>query len=107
MNSLPTTVVKPTPSTVDIDRLLRRVQKPARYTGGELHSVAKDWAKVPVRMALCYPDIYEIGMSNNGLAQLYDIMQYPTVICIDDSGLMQNMWPGLPMPTISEVSYYA
>ncbi|MSQ28397.1 MAG: TIGR03960 family B12-binding radical SAM protein [Dehalococcoidia bacterium] len=64
----------PSPSPVNIDRILPRVQKPARYTGGELHSVSKDWDRVPVRMALSYPDIYEIGMSNNGLAILYDIV---------------------------------
>ena len=70
------------PATIDIDRLLRRVQKPARYTGGELHSVAKDWSQVPVRMALSYPDIYEIGMSNNGLAQLYDMVnQHSHLLC--------------------------
>lgn len=39
--------------------------------------------------------------------QTYDIMQYPTVVSIDDNGIMQNMWPGQPLPTISEVSYYA
>lgn len=39
--------------------------------------------------------------------QTYDIMQYPTMVCIDDNGIMQNMWAGLPLPTISEVSYYA
>ncbi len=59
---------------LDIDKLLRKVEKPARYTGGELYSFAKDWDNVPVRMALSYPDIYEIGMSNNGLAILYDIV---------------------------------
>ncbi len=58
----------------ELDRILPRVQKPARYTGGELYSVAKDWEQVPVRMALSYPDVYEIGMSNNGLAILYDIV---------------------------------
>ena len=59
---------------VDIDKLLQKVEKAARYTGGELYSVAKDWAQAPVRMALSYPDVYEIGMSNNGLAILYDIV---------------------------------
>ena len=62
------------PSTVNIDHLLPRVQKAARYTGGELYSIAKEWSDVPVRMALSYPDVYEIGMSNNGLAILYDIV---------------------------------
>ncbi len=39
--------------------------------------------------------------------QTYDIMQYPTLVCLDESGVVQNIWPGLPLPTISEVSYYA
>lgn len=41
-----------------------------------------------------------------GFCETYGIMEYPTIIAIDDSGLMQNMWRGLPLPTISEVSYY-
>jgi len=36
----------------------------------------------------------------------YDLMQYPTLIAISSDGVMQNTWPGLPLPTISEVSYY-
>lgn len=39
--------------------------------------------------------------------QTYDIMQYPTMVCLDDNGVLQNIWAGLPFPTISEVSYYA
>lgn len=58
----------------NLDRILPKVEKPARYTGGELYSFTRDWAEVPVRMALSYPDVYEIGMSNNGLAILYDIV---------------------------------
>ena len=38
--------------------------------------------------------------------QTYDIMEYPTMIAISDDGQMQNTWTGLPLPTISEVSYY-
>lgn len=38
--------------------------------------------------------------------RVYDIMQLPTLIALSDDGIMQNMWPGLPLPTISEVSYY-
>ena len=67
---------------VNIDRLLPRVQKPGRYTGGELYSHNKDWDGTPVRMALSYPDIYEIGMSNNGLAILYDVVnQHNHFLC--------------------------
>ena len=59
-----------------------RVQKPGRYTGGELYSHNKDWDGTPVRMALSYPDIYEIGMSNNGLAILYDVVnQHNHFLC--------------------------
>lgn len=36
----------------------------------------------------------------------YDVVEYPTVIALDDRGVVQNMWRGLPLPTISEVSYY-
>jgi len=39
--------------------------------------------------------------------QIYDIMQLPTIIALSDDGRMQNMWTGLPLPTIDEVSYYA
>lgn len=42
-----------------------------------------------------------------GLCTTYDIVEYPTVIALDDGGVLQNMWRGLPLPTISEVSYYA
>lgn len=38
--------------------------------------------------------------------ETYDIMQYPTVLALSDTGQMQNVWPGLPLPTISEVSFY-
>ena len=53
-----------------IEKLLYRVQKPARYRGGELNSIVKD--KASFRMAISYPDMYEVGMSNNGIRILYD-----------------------------------
>lgn len=43
----------------------------------------------------------------SSLCSVYDIVEYPSVITFDDSGKQQNMWRGLPLPTISEVSYYA
>jgi radical SAM family uncharacterized protein len=52
--------------------LLQNVQKPARYVGGEFNAVAGDWAHARITLALAYPDAYEIGMSNLGLALLYD-----------------------------------
>ncbi len=54
-----------------LKRILPRVQKPARYTGGEYNQITKSKAKVELRMALCFPDTYEIGMSNLGLRILY------------------------------------
>jgi len=59
---------------IDIEGLLPRVTKPARYTGGELNSVRKDWDAASARLALIYPDVYEVGMSNLGLQILYDLV---------------------------------
>lgn len=42
----------------------------------------------------------------SGFVQAYDIMEYPTLIAVSDDGQIQNQWKGLPLPTISEVSYY-
>lgn len=55
-------------------RILPKVQKPARYTGGEYNQIIKDKANVDIRMALCFPDTYEIGMSNLGIRILYGII---------------------------------
>lgn len=55
-------------------RILARVQKPGRYIGGEWNQVRKPWGQVAARVALVFPDVYEIGMSNLGLAILYDIL---------------------------------
>jgi len=57
-----------------IDRILPLVQKPGRYTGGELNSVVKDWQTVRTRVALVFPDIYDIGLPNLGIAILYDLL---------------------------------
>ena len=62
--------------------ILSRVQKPARYTGGEYNAVVKDRKKVDTRVALCFPDTYEIGMSNLGVRILYGVMnEMPGVWC--------------------------
>jgi len=55
-------------------RILPTVQKPARYTGGEWGEVKKNLADVRVRVAFCFPDTYEIGMSNVGMRILYGVM---------------------------------
>ena len=57
-----------------LERILPRVQKPARYTGGEYNAVKKDPAQVDTRIAFCFPDTYEIGMSNLGMRILYGVM---------------------------------
>jgi radical SAM family uncharacterized protein len=64
-----------------LPRLLPRVQKPGRYAGGELNQVVKDWESTPLRAALVFPDLYDLGMSNLGLAILYDVVnQQPDML---------------------------
>ena len=57
-----------------LERILPKVQKPARYTGGEYNAIVKNKRDVEVRYALCFPDTYEIGMSNLGVRILYGVM---------------------------------
>jgi radical SAM family uncharacterized protein len=63
-----------TPEEIEsrLDRILLKVEKPGRYVGGELNIVVKDWDRVPARVALVFPEIYDIGVSNVGLKILYD-----------------------------------
>jgi len=66
----------------DLNGILHKVTRPARYTGGEWNSVVKDWDGTPIRIALSYPDVYEIGMSNMALPILYEILNnQPDVLC--------------------------
>lgn len=55
------------------DEILLKIEKPARYIGGEVNSVMKDPEKVDIRFAMCFPDVYEIGMSHLGIQILYDM----------------------------------
>jgi len=57
-----------------LERILNKVQKPARYTGGEYNQVVKSKQDVKVRVAFCFPDTYEIGMSNLGLRIIYGVL---------------------------------
>jgi radical SAM family uncharacterized protein len=57
-----------------LDDILYQASKPARYTGGEWNSVIKDWSATPIRVALAFPDLYEVGMSNMALPILYKIL---------------------------------
>ena len=56
-----------------LEQMLLQVQKPAQYIGGELNSVMKDKAKVDCRLAFCFPDKYEVGMSHLGMKILYSL----------------------------------
>ena len=58
----------------EVEKLLKKVQKPARYTGGELNSVVKNKEDVKLRYAFCFPDNYEIGMSHLGMKILYSVV---------------------------------
>ncbi len=63
-----------TPEQIEakLDRILLKVQKPGRYVGSELNSIIKEWDSVKTKVALVFPDIYDIGVSNVGLKILYD-----------------------------------
>ena len=68
--------------TDKLQRILPRVAKPARYVGGEYNAVIKNKAQVEVRVAFCFPDVYELGMSNLGIRILYGVMnEMPGVWC--------------------------
>ncbi len=72
-----------TPEQIEskLDTLLPRVQRPGRYTGGELNQVVKDWSQIKTKVALAFPEIYDLGMSNFGLAIFYDsINQRPDML---------------------------
>lgn len=74
------------------DEILMRVEKPARYTGGELNTVMKDKDKVAVRFAMCFPDVYEIGMSYLGIQILYELFnKRPDTWC----ERVYSPWPDL------------
>ena len=59
---------------IRLERLLQKVQKPARYTGGEFNQIIKDKDAADIRVAFCFPDTYEIGMSNLGLRIMYGVL---------------------------------
>lgn len=67
-------MLKPNQIQARLERVLPTVQKPGRYTGGELNQVVKDWDTTETKVALVFPDIYDLGMSNLGLAILYDLL---------------------------------
>src|SRR4030042_3540107 len=67
---------------MDINKILYGVSRPARHTGGEWNSITKDWTDNAIKIALAYPDAYEIGMSNMAIPILYELLNaQPDVLC--------------------------
>ena len=65
-----------------LERLLPRVQKPVQYVGGERNAIVKDWDSVDVRWVLMYPDAYEVGLPNQGVQILYEVLnEREDVLC--------------------------
>ena len=74
------------------DDILMQVEKPARYIGNEINMVKKDWQTVDVRFCMCFPDVYEIGMSHLGIQILYDMFnQWEDTYC----ERVYSPWPDL------------
>jgi len=67
-------MLKPEQIQAHLERILPTVQKPGRYTGGELNQIVRDWNSVETTVAMVFPDLYDLGMSNLGLAILYDMV---------------------------------
>src|SRR5205085_7253229 len=75
-----------------LEPLLPRVSKPIQYVGGELGSVVKDWDDAAVRWALMYPDAYEVGLPNQGVQILYEVLnEQPDVL----AERTYAVWPDL------------
>jgi len=86
-----------------LERHLLQVEKPGRYVGGEYNSVVKDWDRADVKVALAFPDIYDLGMSNLGIMNLYhQVNQRPDMLAervfspwLDMEALMRQ--EGIPL----------
>jgi len=75
-----------------LEPLLPRVRKPIQYVGGELNSVARDWDAAQVRWALMYPDAYEVGVPNQGLQILYEVLNERDWVLAERT---YSVWPDL------------
>ncbi|MFI7062766.1 TIGR03960 family B12-binding radical SAM protein [Kribbella sp. NPDC050124] len=75
-----------------LEALLPQVQKPIQYVGGELNSVSKDWDSVSVRWALMYPDAYEVGLPNQGVQILYEVLNERDHILAERT---YSVWPDM------------
>ncbi|WP_433610296.1 TIGR03960 family B12-binding radical SAM protein [Dactylosporangium sp. CA-139114] len=82
-----------------LERLLPRISKPIQYVGGELGAVVKDWDSVAVRWVLSYPDAYEVGLPNQGVQILYEVLnEQPDVL----AERTYAVWPDLEQLMRSE-----
>jgi radical SAM family uncharacterized protein len=75
-----------------LEPLLPRVRKPVQYVGGELHATVKDWDSAAVRWALMYPDAYEVGLPNQGVQILYEVLNERDDILAERT---YSVWPDL------------
>ena len=75
-----------------LERLLPQVQKPVQYVGGELGAQVKDWDSAVVRWALMYPDAYEVGLPNQGLQILYELLNEQADVLAERT---YSVWPDL------------
>ena len=75
-----------------LEKLLPQISKPIQYVGGELNSTVKDWDDATVRWCLMYPDAYEVGLPNQGVMILYEVLnELPDVLC----ERTYSVWPDL------------
>src|SRR5262245_3193556 len=75
-----------------LESLLPLVRKPVQYVGGEVNSTVKDWDAADVRWALLYPDAYEVGLPNQGLAILYEVLNEQDGVLAERT---YSVWPDL------------
>ena len=81
------------------DEILLNIEKPARYIGNEVNSVMKDPEKVDIRFAMCFPDVYEIGMSYLGIQILYDMsVSYTHLVIVSFSIWVNSLATLSPSP---------
>ena len=81
------------------DEILLKIEKPARYIGNEVNSVMKDKNEVDIRFAMCFPDVYEIGMSHLGIQILYDMFNRRAEVHVLT---IRNRWQTFSIFFISE-----
>src|SRR5215469_12927631 len=75
-----------------LEPLLPLVRKPVQYVGGEVNSIVKDWDAADVRWALLYPDAYEVGQPNQGLAILYEVLNEQDGVLAERT---YSVWPDM------------